>query len=45
MKAICPKCSTVYDLTVGGVPASGPGDIFKNYKTIFDGRFLRVWNY
>ncbi len=46
MKAICPKCSTVYDLTVGGVPASGPGRYpLKNYKTIFDGRFLRVWNY
>ena len=46
IQAICPKCSTVYELSVGGVPSSGPGRYpLKNYKTIYDGRYLRVWNY
>jgi len=46
IQAICPKCSTVYELSVGGVPGSGPGRYpLKNYKTIYDGRYLRVWNY
>ena len=45
MEAICPQCSTRYSLQVGGTPVSGPGRYpLKNYKTSFDGRFLRVWN-
>jgi len=43
--AVCPKCSTYYALPSSGTPSSGPGKYYlKNYKTYFDGRFLRVWN-
>ena len=46
VQAICPKCSTVYELSAGGVRSKGPGKYqLKNYRTYFDGRFLRVWNY
>jgi nitrite reductase/ring-hydroxylating ferredoxin subunit len=45
-QAICPKCSTYYELSVGGISSSGPGKYpLKNYKTSFDGRYLKVWNY
>lgn len=45
-QAICPKCSTRYELSVGGISSSGPGKYpLKNYKTSFDGRYLRVWSY
>ena len=45
-QAICPRCSTYYELFSFGTPSSGPGQYpLKNYKTSFDGRFLRVWNY
>jgi nitrite reductase/ring-hydroxylating ferredoxin subunit len=44
-RAICPKCSTYYELSSFGTPSSGPGQYpLKNYKTNFDGRYLRVWN-
>jgi nitrite reductase/ring-hydroxylating ferredoxin subunit len=43
--ATCPKCGTVYSLSASGTPASGVGKYpLKNYKTSFDGRFVRVWN-
>lgn len=43
--AVCPQCSTKYSLSAGGVPISGPGKYpLKNYKTSFDGRYIRVWN-
>jgi hypothetical protein len=43
--ATCPICGTVYSLSAGGTPASGKGRYpLKNYRTSFDGRFLRVWN-
>jgi nitrite reductase/ring-hydroxylating ferredoxin subunit len=43
--AICPRCSTNYALYGLGTPISGPGRYpLKNYKTSFDGRFIRVWN-
>ena len=43
--AVCPKCGTTYSLSASGTPASGIGRYpLKNYKTSFDGRFLRVWN-
>jgi nitrite reductase/ring-hydroxylating ferredoxin subunit len=43
--ATCPKCGTVYSLSAGGTPASGVGRYpLKNYRTSFDGRFVRVWN-
>lgn len=43
--AVCPKCSTTYSLSANGTPASGIGRYpLKNYKTNFDGRFVRVWN-
>lgn len=45
-QAICPACSTAYALSAFGTPVSGPGQYpLKNYKTSFDGRYLRVWNY
>jgi len=45
-EAICPSCGTVYSLAAGGQPISGPGRYpLKNYKTSFDGRYARVWNY
>jgi nitrite reductase/ring-hydroxylating ferredoxin subunit len=44
--AICPKCGTKYALAAFGTPASGIGRYpLKNYRTNFDGRFVRVWNY
>ena len=44
--AICPDCSTHYALSSFGTPTSGPGRYpLKNYKTLFDGRYLKVWNY
>jgi len=43
--ALCPQCSTKYALSAFGTPASGIGRYpLKNYKTSFDGRFVRVWN-
>jgi nitrite reductase/ring-hydroxylating ferredoxin subunit len=43
--ATCPKCGTVYSLSASGTPASGIGRYpLKNYRTSFDGRYLRVWN-
>jgi hypothetical protein len=43
--ATCPKCGTTYSLSASGTPASGVGRYpLKNYRTSFDGRFLRVWN-
>jgi len=45
LSAICPKCSTNYALSVGGTPSKGIGRYpLKNYKTSFDGRYVRVWN-
>lgn len=42
---VCPQCSTIYSLSAGGTPYSGPGRYpLKNYKTSFDGRYIRVWN-
>jgi len=44
-KAVCPKCGTVYELANFGLPSSGIGRYsLKNYKTSFDGRYVRVWN-
>jgi nitrite reductase/ring-hydroxylating ferredoxin subunit len=46
IQALCPICSTAYSLPTGGIPISGPGKYpLKNYRTIFDGRFLTVENY
>jgi hypothetical protein len=46
IEAICPDCSTHYALSSFGTPTSGPGRYpLKNYKTLFDGRYLKVWNY
>ena len=43
--AICPECKTRYGLPVNGTPVEGVGRYpLKNYKTSFDGRWLRVWN-
>lgn len=43
--ATCPECGTVYSLSASGTPASGPGKYpLKNYRTSFDGRYVRVWN-
>jgi len=43
--AVCPKCGTTYALAAFGTPASGIGRYpLKNYRTSFDGRFVRVWN-
>jgi len=46
IQAVCPKCSTFYELAAGGTPSSGPGRYpLKNYRTRFDGgRFVTVWN-
>ena len=44
-KAVCPQCKTTYELISFGTPASGVGRYpLKNYKTSFDGRWVRVWN-
>jgi len=46
IQAICPVCSTAYSLPTGGIPISGPGKYpLKNYRAIFDGRYLSVENY
>jgi hypothetical protein len=46
IEAICPDCSTHYALSSFGTPTSGPGRYpLKNYKTRFDERYLKVWNY
>jgi len=43
--AVCPKCKTTYALPANGTPASGVGRYpLKNYRTSFDGRYVRVWN-
>lgn len=43
--AVCPKCGTTYALSAGGTPISGIGRYpLKNYRTSFDGRYVRVWN-
>ena len=43
--AVCPKCGTTYALAANGTPASGIGRYpLKNYRTSFDGRYVRVWN-
>lgn len=43
--ATCPNCGTTYSLSASGTPASGVGRYpLKNYRTSFDGRFVRVWN-
>jgi nitrite reductase/ring-hydroxylating ferredoxin subunit len=45
MRASCPRCGTTYELLAFGTPASGIGNYpLKNYKTSFDGRWIRVWN-
>lgn len=42
---VCPECKTVYNLLRFGDVDSGPGQYpLKNYRTSFDGRFIRVWN-
>jgi nitrite reductase/ring-hydroxylating ferredoxin subunit len=46
IQAVCPVCSTYYALSSFGSPVSGPGRYpLKNYKTSFDGRYVRVWNH
>jgi nitrite reductase/ring-hydroxylating ferredoxin subunit len=46
IQAVCPVCGTVYELAAGGTPSSGPGRYpLKNYRTVFDGRFVTVSNY
>jgi nitrite reductase/ring-hydroxylating ferredoxin subunit len=43
--AVCPICKTKYGLSINGTPVEGVGRYpLKNYKTSFDGRWLRVWN-
>jgi nitrite reductase/ring-hydroxylating ferredoxin subunit len=43
--AVCPLCGTTYSLSANGTPAAGVGKYpLKNYRTNFDGRFVRVWN-
>jgi hypothetical protein len=45
LNAICPVCKTNYALSAGGTPSKGIGRYpLKNYKTSFDGRYVRVWN-
>lgn len=44
-KAKCPQCGTTYELISYGTPASGIGRYpLKNYKTSFEGLYVRVWN-
>jgi hypothetical protein len=46
MQAICPVCSTYYELSSYGSPSAGPGRYpLKNYKTSFFDPYVRVWNY
>lgn len=43
--AVCPECGTTYSLSANGTPSSGVGRYpLKNYRTSFDGRYIRVWN-
>jgi nitrite reductase/ring-hydroxylating ferredoxin subunit len=43
--AVCPECGTTYAMPSGGTPYSGIGQYpLKNYRTSFDGRWVRVWN-
>jgi nitrite reductase/ring-hydroxylating ferredoxin subunit len=43
--ATCPRCGTIYSLSASGTPASGIGRYpLKNYRTSYDGRYVRVWN-
>ena len=43
--AVCPKCGTKYELTVGGTPLSGVGRYpLKNYRTNLQGNYVSVWN-
>ncbi len=43
--AICPKCGTRFALSSYGTPISGIGRYpLKNYRTSFDGLYVRVWN-
>jgi nitrite reductase/ring-hydroxylating ferredoxin subunit len=43
--AVCPECGTTYALSASGTPASGKGRYpLKNYRTTFDGRYVRVYN-
>jgi nitrite reductase/ring-hydroxylating ferredoxin subunit len=43
--AVCPKCGTTYALSASGTPSSGVGRYpLKNYRTSFDGRYVRVYN-
>jgi nitrite reductase/ring-hydroxylating ferredoxin subunit len=43
--AVCPVCGTTYALSASGTPASGKGRYpLKNYRTTFDGRYVRVYN-
>jgi len=45
MKAVCPKCGTIYELLSSGTPASGIGRYpLKNYRTSIYGNSVRVWN-
>jgi nitrite reductase/ring-hydroxylating ferredoxin subunit len=45
INAVCPECGTTYALSANGTPAGGIGRYpLKNYRTSFDGRFVRVWN-
>ncbi|HLN20438.1 MAG TPA: hypothetical protein VK213_05070 [Bacteroidales bacterium] len=45
-KAICPVCKTPFELLSFGTPTPGGVSRYplKNYRTSFDGRFIRVWN-
>ena len=44
-KAVCPKCKSTFELISYGTPASGVSQYpLKNYRTSFDGRYVRVWN-
>lgn len=44
-KAVCPKCKSTFELISFGTPASGVSQYpLKNYRTSFDGRYVRVWN-
>jgi hypothetical protein len=45
LNAICPQCNTNYALAAGGTPTKGVGRYpLKNYRTSFDGTYIRVWN-
>lgn len=44
-KAVCSGCNSTYELISFGTPSSGISRYpLKNYRTSFDGRFIRVWN-